>query len=42
MLKKCEHFSKEKDVSPNTKNCEECKKEHLPVFAIRMCLICGM
>ncbi len=42
MSKQCEHFSQEKEgISPNTKSCEECEKEHLPVVALRMCLTCG-
>ncbi len=41
MGKDCEHFSEEKDVSPNTKGCEECEKEKTPWVAIRMCLTCG-
>jgi len=42
MSKQCEHFSQEKKgTTPNTKSCEECEKEHLPVVAIRMCLTCG-
>jgi len=42
MSKECEHFSQKKEgVIQNTKNCEECEKEHLPVVAIRMCLTCG-
>ncbi len=33
MSKQCEHFSQEKKgISPNTKSCEECQKEHLPVI----------
>jgi uncharacterized UBP type Zn finger protein len=42
MSKECNHFTQEKDgISPNTKSCEVCEKEHLPVVAIRMCLTCG-
>ena len=42
MPKNCEHFAYEKKgVSSNTQNCEECEKEHLPVVALRMCLVCG-
>ncbi len=42
MTKECEHFSQEKKgIPPNTKSCEECEKEHLPVVALRMCLTCG-
>ena len=41
MGKDCEHFSEERDVSPNTSGCEECEKEKTPWVAIRMCLTCG-
>ena len=41
MPKECEHFIQEKNISQNTENCEECEKEHLPAFALRMCLTCG-
>ena len=42
MSKECVHFSQEKEgIPPNTKSCEECEKEHLPVVALRMCLTCG-
>ena len=42
MSKICAHFSCEnKDVTANTKRCEECDKEHLPTVALRMCLTCG-
>ena len=42
MQKDCEHFlQKGKNISPNTKNCEECEKEKLPIVALRMCLTCG-
>ena len=38
----CEHFTHTKNnVSPNTKGCEECKKEKFPWVALRMCLTCG-
>jgi len=42
MSKECEHFTQENKITQNTKNCEECEKEHLPVVALRMCLTCGM
>ena len=29
MTKECEHFIQEKDVVQNTKNCEQCEKDHL-------------
>lgn len=42
MSKQCDHFTNTRDeISPNTKNCEECEKQHLPVVALRMCLVCG-
>ena len=42
MPKECDHFSQEKEgIPPNTKSCEECEKEHLPVAAFGMCLTCG-
>jgi len=41
LTEQCEHFSQAKDVSPKTKGCEECEKEHLPWVALRMCLACG-
>ena len=42
MSQECEHFSYEnKEITPNTKGCEECEKEHLPTVALRMCLTCG-
>ncbi len=42
MSQECEHFSyKNKEISPNSKGCEECEKEHLPTVALRMCLTCG-
>ncbi|MBA4461509.1 MAG: UBP-type zinc finger domain-containing protein, partial [Nitrosopumilaceae archaeon] len=37
----CEHFSEEKKIEPQRLECEECKKEHLPTVALRMCLTCG-
>ncbi len=40
-MKQCEHFSQEIKSSPNTQECEECKKEHIPIVALRMCLTCG-
>ena len=42
MGKECEHFVQSKNqVSPNTKECEECENEKLPWVALRMCLTCG-
>ena len=42
MQKDCEHFlQKEENISPNTKNCQECEEEKLPTVALRMCLTCG-
>ena len=42
MKEECEHFAAEKkDVVPKTKVCEICEREHLPVVALRMCLVCG-
>ena len=38
----CQHFlQKKENISPNSKNCEECEKEHMPTVALRMCLTCG-
>ena len=34
-------YKMQEGISPNTKSCEECEKEHLPVVALRMCLTCG-
>jgi len=42
MGNKCEHFTQTNDqISPNTKECEECEKEKTPWVALRMCLTCG-
>ena len=42
MGKECEHFVQDNNqVSPNTRECEECEKEKLPWVEIRMCLTCG-
>ena len=42
MQKDCQHFlQKKENILPNTKYCEECKKQHLPTVALRMCLTCG-
>jgi len=41
MAKECEHFTQEGEISQNTKNCQECEIEHLPIVALRMCLTCG-
>jgi uncharacterized UBP type Zn finger protein len=42
MQKDCQHFlQKKENILSNTKHCEECKKEHLPTVALRMCLTCG-
>ena len=42
MQTNCEHFlQKKENISPNSKNCEECEKEHMPTVALRMCLTCG-
>ena len=31
----CQHFVQKKEkIYPNTKNCEECEKEHLPIVAL--------
>ena len=39
---KCEHYAQANDqISPNTKECEECEKEKTPWVALRMCLTCG-
>ena len=38
MAKECEHFTQEEKVSQNTKNCQECEKEHLPIVALRSSL----
>lgn len=42
MTEKCTHFSYEQSgITPNTKGCEECEKEHLSTVALRLCLTCG-
>ncbi len=42
MGNKCEHYAQANDqISPNTKECEECEKEKTPWVALRMCLTCG-
>jgi uncharacterized UBP type Zn finger protein len=42
MTENCTHFSCEKsEITPNTKGCEECEKEHLPTVALRLCLTYG-
>ena len=42
MQKDCQHFlQKKENITPKTKNCEKCEKEHLPTVALRMCLTCG-
>ena len=40
-MKECEHFSEKREQKPQVLECSDCKKEHLPVVALRMCLICG-
>ncbi len=40
-MKQCEHFSQEKKLTSNTLECEQCKKDHMPTVALRMCLTCG-
>jgi uncharacterized UBP type Zn finger protein len=34
-------IKKKENISPNTKNREECEKEHLPIIYLRMCLTCS-
>ncbi len=42
MGNECEHYAQANDqISPNTKECEECEKEKTPWVALRMCLTCG-
>jgi uncharacterized UBP type Zn finger protein len=40
-MKQCEHFSQETKSILNSQECEECKNDHMPTVALRMCLICG-
>jgi len=42
MANRCKHYAQANDqISPNTKECEECEKENTPWVALRMCLTCG-
>jgi uncharacterized UBP type Zn finger protein len=46
ILEKCKRianifYKKKENISTNTKNYEECEKEHLLTVALRMCLTCG-
>ncbi len=40
-MKQCEHFSQQTKLAPKILECEQCKKDHMPTVAIRMCLTCG-
>jgi uncharacterized UBP type Zn finger protein len=40
--KKCEHVANvDENISPKTKECEECEKEGTDWVALRLCLTCG-
>jgi len=42
MADRCDHYVQANDqITPNTKECEECEKEKTPWVALRMCLTCG-
>ena len=42
MGNECEHYAQANDqISPNTKECEECEKEKTPWVSLRMCLTFG-